>query len=65
MIAINDRIDDLGWRQTVTAANVGISQPRVSSLRRCRLSEFSLDALVRIGMPLGVTLTVTTRQDSH
>ena len=42
-----------GWTQTRAAAELGISQPRVSDLLNGKLSRFSLDALVTILAKLG------------
>ncbi len=54
MDAINDRLDDFGWTQAAAATHLGVTQPRVSDLRRDRVSKFSLDALVLIGAKVGV-----------
>lgn len=56
MIAINERIDEFGWSQTVAATNVGLTQPRVSDLRRGKIPKFSLDALIGIANKVGLTV---------
>ncbi|NKY54217.1 helix-turn-helix domain-containing protein [Nocardia vermiculata] len=56
MIAINERIDEFGWSQTVAANNIGVTQPRVSDLRRGRISKFSLDALIGIANKVGLSV---------
>lgn len=57
--AIRARIDDHGWSRKVAAANLGITQPRLSDLHRGKISKFSLDALVTLGARVGVHATVT------
>ena len=42
-----------GWKQTDAAAHCGVTQPRINDLLRGRVSQFSLDALVRIATSLG------------
>jgi predicted XRE-type DNA-binding protein len=61
MLAINDRIDEFGWSQTVAAGNIGVTQPRVSDLRRGKIHKFSLDALISIAGKVGLIVDVTVR----
>lgn len=56
MSAIIARINEFGWSQKVAAQNIGITQPRLSDLMRDKIDKFSLDALVNIARPLGITL---------
>lgn len=60
MSAIIARIDEFGWSQKVAAKNIGVTQPRLSDLMRDKINKFSLDALVNIARPLGVTLKTVT-----
>jgi len=57
MTAINDRIDEFGWSQHVAAQNIGLTQPRVSDLRRGKIGKFSLDALLNLATKVGLTVT--------
>lgn len=57
MSAIIERIEEFGWSQTTAARNLGVTQPRLSDLFRDKIDKFSLDALVNIACPLGITLT--------
>lgn len=50
---IRAKITSAGWTQKETAAQLGITQPRVSDLLSGKLSKFSLDALVNILARLG------------
>jgi predicted XRE-type DNA-binding protein len=58
MIAIEQRITEEGWTQTEAAAHLHISQPRVSDLLNGKISKFSLDALVNMLAPVGLTFDV-------
>lgn len=58
MSHINDRLEEFGWSQRTTANNLEITQPRVSDLVTGKISKFSLDALVNIGIKVGVHLRV-------
>lgn len=59
MIAIAEVIRSEGWSQAHAARLVGVTQPRLSDLVRGRIDKFSLDALVNIGMELGLQLVIT------
>lgn len=66
MSAIIACMDEFGWSQKVAAKNIGVTQPRLSDLMRDKIDKFSLDALVNIARPLGVTLkTVTNATLTH
>lgn len=66
MRAVRDRIEAFGWSQTVAAANLGVTQPRVSELMTGKVSRFSLDALVAMGDKVGVHVTVSVdTPDEH
>lgn len=61
MARINDRLDEFGWSQKTTASNLELTQPRVSDLVTGKISKFSLDALVNIGIKVGVHLRVESK----
>lgn len=54
ILAIEAKLDEFGWSQTTAAANLGLTQPRVSDLVRGKISRFSLDTLVNIAARLGL-----------
>ncbi len=58
MIAIDQRIREQGWTQTEAAARLHVTQPRVSDLLNGKISKFSLDALVNMLAPVGLTFDV-------
>lgn len=56
VIAINDRLDEFDWSQTTAAKNIGVTQPRISDLRRGKVGRFSLDALIEIARKVGLAV---------
>ena len=58
IIAIEQRIREEGWTQTEAAARLHVAQPRVSDLLNGKISKFSLDALVNMLAPVGLTFDV-------
>jgi len=58
MIAIEQRIREEGWTQTEAAARLRVTQPRVSDLMNGKINKFSLDALVNMLTPVGLTFDV-------
>ena len=62
MITLNQLLEDRGLTQVKAARLLGVSQPRVSALRRGKLELFSIDALVEMLARLGVGVTLQTRK---
>jgi len=58
MIAIEQRIKEEGWTQAEAAARLHVTQPRVSDLLNGKIGKFSLDALVNMLPPVGLTVDV-------
>src|SRR5882757_3997670 len=58
MIAIEQRITEEGWTQAEAAAHLHLTQPRVSDLLNGKITKFSLDALVNMLGPVGLTFEV-------
>ena len=54
MIQIQKALDRRGLRQTDAAKLLGVTQPRVSDLKRGRIDLFSIDALVDMLARLGI-----------
>jgi len=66
ILAIERRLNEFGWSQTVAAHNLGITQPRVSDLLRGKISKFSLDSLINIAARIGLhTQLVITADTEH
>jgi predicted XRE-type DNA-binding protein len=56
MIALRTKIE--GWHvsQSEAARRLGVTQPRLNDLMRGRLDRFSLDALINLAGPAGLTV---------
>ncbi|MGX1809754.1 helix-turn-helix domain-containing protein [Nocardia sp. NPDC055321] len=63
--AIGKRIDEFDWSQTVAAANLGVTQPRISDLKNGKLSKFSLDVLVNLAAKVGLTVEMRIHEQEH
>ena len=59
MLAVERRIT--GLSQVRAAELLGVSQPRVSDLKRRKITHFTIDALVNMLARAGVHVRVTTR----
>ena len=62
MIEIGRILKDRHLTQAKAAKLLGVSQPRVSDLVRCRIDLFSIDTLVGLLARLGVTVSLHTRR---
>lgn len=58
---INKIIEQRGLTQVEAAALLGVNQPKVSALRRGRLTDFSLERLMRFLVALGQEVDITVR----
>jgi len=61
MSALDHHMRRQGWSQSEAAQRLGVTQPRVSDLRRGKIDRFSLDTLVNMAVVAGlhVDLRVT------
>jgi predicted XRE-type DNA-binding protein len=66
VIALTDLIEQRRWTQAFAASAMGVTQPRISDLKRGKLARFSLDMLVQMLNRAGaeVRISVVTRR-SH
>ena len=62
MTALRDRIEKARWSQAEAARKLGVSQPRVSTLMRGKLSLFSLDTLVAMAALAGLRVEIRIRR---
>ena len=53
MIVIRDMVKDKGWKQNKAAAELGLTQPRVSDLLNGKIENFSIDLLMTCLFRLG------------
>jgi predicted XRE-type DNA-binding protein len=62
---INKIIEQRGLTQVEAAKLLGINQPKVSALKRGRLTQFSIDRLMRFLVTLGQAVDISVRPTSH
>ena len=62
MSQVRTLLDERGLTQARAAKLLGVTQPRISDLKRGRIGLFSIDTLVDMLAVLGVTVTVKTRR---
>jgi predicted XRE-type DNA-binding protein len=62
MISLNQLLQERGLTQVRAAKLLGVTQPRISDLKRGRLELFSIDALVDMLARLGVKVTFQTKK---
>ena len=58
MMAISDRLENLGGTQAAKAKRLGLTRPRLDDLLQGRISNFSLDALVTIAINAGLKISL-------
>jgi predicted XRE-type DNA-binding protein len=61
MVQIKGMIQDRGLKQKQAAALFGVSQPRISELKRGNIDEFSIDSLVNMLGHAGIRIDVSFR----
>lgn len=59
MLLLVDRIDALGLTQSQAAKRLGVTQPRISNLKRGHVQLFTMDALVSMLAKLGGAIRLT------
>ena len=62
MMHIEDIIKVRGLKQKQAAALFGVSQPRISDLKRGKIDEFSIDSLVNMLAHAGIRIDLSFRQ---
>jgi predicted XRE-type DNA-binding protein len=62
MTALRDRIVRARWTQAEAARRLGVTQPRISTLMRGKLSLFSLDTLVAMATAAGLRVEIKIRR---
>lgn len=60
--ALRDRIVRARWTQAEAARRLGVTQPRISTLMRGKLSLFSLDTLVSMATAAGLRVEIKIRR---
>lgn len=54
MMALEEHIRSQHWTQAEAAGRLGVIQPRISDLRRGKISLFGLDTLVNMAVAAGL-----------
>jgi predicted XRE-type DNA-binding protein len=54
MVSIERHLAEQGWTQAEAAKRMGITQPRVSKIKRRKWDEFSLDMLLTLAVRVGL-----------
>ena len=54
MVSIVKHLEAQGWTQAEAAKRMGITQPRVSKMKKRKWDEFSLDMLMMLAIRLGL-----------
>lgn len=54
MRALDQHIEQSGWTQAEAARQLGVTQPRISDLRRGKIDLFALDTLVGLAVAAGL-----------
>lgn len=62
MMRIDDHFRESGMTQAVGAKTLGLTQPRLNALLKGRLSQFSLDALVKIASRAGLNVRLVIKK---
>jgi predicted XRE-type DNA-binding protein len=61
MVSIEKHLDAQGWTQAEAAKRMGITQPRVSKIKKRKWDEFSLDMLLMLASRLGLCPELTLK----
>lgn len=64
MDIIESHMERQGWTQKEAARHFGVTQPRMSDLRRGKMHLFSIDSLVSMLNAAGLRVEITTVRDS-
>ena len=62
MMALERHIRVKGWTQAEAARRLGITQPRVSDLKRGKINLFALDTLVNLVVTAGLQVELHVRE---
>jgi predicted XRE-type DNA-binding protein len=65
MIALTRAIEAQGLSQAAAAKLLGVTQPRISDLKRGKIDRFSIDTLVTLLTLAGVKVAFSTRKMAH
>ncbi len=61
MMALEQHIKAKNWTQAEAARRLGVTQPRISDLKRGKIDLFALDGLVQMALAAGLTVDLQIR----
>jgi predicted XRE-type DNA-binding protein len=62
MMALEQYMTSRGWTQAEAARQLGVTQPRISDLKRGKIDLFALDGLVTMAAAAGLTVEMTVTE---
>lgn len=62
MTALEQHIALKGWTQAEAARHLGVTQPRISDLKRGKIDLFALDGLVTMAVAAGMTVEMSVTE---
>ena len=62
---LNELIDHRGWKQSEVAGITGMTQPKVSQVRRCQLQNISLERLMQALVALGQRVEIVVKPSAR
>ncbi|MDQ0423366.1 putative XRE-type DNA-binding protein [Peteryoungia aggregata LMG 23059] len=62
MMALEQHMLSSGWTQAEAARRLGVTQPRISDLKRGKIDLFALDGLVTMAVAAGLTVEMTVTE---
>jgi predicted XRE-type DNA-binding protein len=62
MMALEQHMTSRGWTQAEAARQLGVTQPRISDLKRGKIDLFALDGLVTMAAAAGLTVEMTVTE---
>lgn len=62
MMALEEQIRLKGWTQAEAAKHLGVTQPRISDLKRGKIDLFGLDTLVSMAVAAGLSVEMAVTQ---
>ena len=62
MMALEQHIKAKNWTQAEAARHMGVTQPRISDLKRGKIDLFALDGLVQMALAAGLTVDLQIRE---
>lgn len=62
MMALEEQIRIKGWTQAEAAKRLGVTQPRISDLKRGKIDLFGLDTLVSMAVAAGLSVEMAVTQ---